>query len=120
MHKVLARQLRRFLGEHPVITPEWQAFLAAVSQSYESNDEDRTLLERSLEISSKELSDINEHLKQEIEVVKSSRAQNEELEKMNRFMIGRELRMSELKQIIRDLEAEIKRLKQTTNPPANH
>lgn len=111
MHKLLARQLRRYLGDSAnALSGQWQALLQAVSESYQHSDEDRALLERSLEISSKELGDMNEHLRREIETVKNSKAHNEELERMNKFMIGRELRMAELKDRIRQLTEENNRL----------
>lgn len=60
MKKVLARQLRRLNLDReqiPENLDDWKAFLDAVSAVYEQNSEDRYLLERSLEISSREMSE---------------------------------------------------------------
>jgi signal transduction histidine kinase/CheY-like chemotaxis protein len=56
MHRLLRRQLKKYLGleEGPAAL---QPFLAAVDAAYADFDSDRAMLERSLELSSKELSD---------------------------------------------------------------
>ncbi len=62
MHRVLKRQLRR-LGLSPEGQPgadAWEAFLEVVSAAYEQADEERYLIERSLEISSREMSELHE------------------------------------------------------------
>ncbi len=62
MHRLLRRQLRKHLGE------DWHAdgpladFLSAIELAYEQADEDRSLLERSIELSSNELRQSNEDL----------------------------------------------------------
>jgi two-component system, chemotaxis family, sensor kinase Cph1 len=72
MHKLLERQLTRHLGaERPdELTQHLESFLAAVDEAYQAADEDRVLLERSLDLTSKEL------LKRNQELARS----NEELE----------------------------------------
>jgi signal transduction histidine kinase len=58
LHKNLKRQLRKAgLGHEtlPDDISDWEEFLELVSQTYENSEEDRYLLERSLEISSKEM-----------------------------------------------------------------
>lgn len=55
MHKTLLRQIQHALGETPTLSAEWQELLKMVSLTYEEFDKDRILIERSLEISSKEL-----------------------------------------------------------------
>ncbi len=55
--RLLARQLRK-LGltrDRPPDTAGWQAFLARVERSYEEADAERSLLERSLRVSSEEM-----------------------------------------------------------------
>lgn len=62
MHRVLKRQLRR-LGLSPTVHAQadtWEAFLEVVSAAYEQADEERYLTERSLEISSREMSELHE------------------------------------------------------------
>ena len=82
MHSILKRQLRRHLHvKQPEDIPtELEDFVEAVSATYDHFDEDRELLERSIEISSNELQEINKQLKLEIEAVRSSQAENKELE----------------------------------------
>jgi len=62
MHKLVKRQVKRQLGETETLPGAWQAFLAAVNEAYVQADADRTMLERSLELSSRELLLANETL----------------------------------------------------------
>jgi hypothetical protein len=65
VHRLLLRQLRR-LGVDPDTPPSpevWRALLAQVSRSYSSCEEDRYLLERSLDLSSREMQALYENLR---------------------------------------------------------
>lgn len=59
LHKLLQRQIQKYLGSREAFSPEMegqlQEFLKAVSQAYEDFDADRKLLEWSQELSSREL-----------------------------------------------------------------
>src|ERR687897_3628191 len=57
MHRLLRRQLRKYLGVEDEVPDSLRRFSAAVDAAYADFDSDRALLERSLELSSKELSD---------------------------------------------------------------
>src|SRR4029453_12859340 len=57
MHRLLRRQLRKHLGGEDEVPAALQPFVAAVDAAYADLDSDRAMLERSLELSSKELSD---------------------------------------------------------------
>jgi signal transduction histidine kinase/DNA-binding response OmpR family regulator len=57
MHRLLRRQLRKHLGVEDEVPAALKAFVAAVDAAYADYDSDRALLERSLELSSKEMSD---------------------------------------------------------------
>jgi signal transduction histidine kinase/DNA-binding response OmpR family regulator len=57
MHRLLRRQLRKYLSVDDAVPASLQAFVAAVDAAYADLDSDRAMLERSLELSSKELSD---------------------------------------------------------------
>jgi PAS domain S-box-containing protein len=57
MHRLLRRQLRKYLSIEDEVPAPLRAFLAAVDAAYADFDSDRAMLERSLELSSKELSD---------------------------------------------------------------
>lgn len=67
MHKILERQAKKFFDSlGPVCdSKELKAFLEDINTTYEHFDEDRYLLERSLELSSKELVAINKNLETE-------------------------------------------------------
>lgn len=69
MHKNLKRQLQRVYGDIVPQSPEFQKLLAVISETYEGRDNEYELVERSLEISSKELTELNETLRKEKEVV---------------------------------------------------
>ncbi len=61
MHSLLRRQLKK-LGLEPSTRPtvdEWRQLLDAVNAAYDTADEDRYLLERSLTISSLEMQELN-------------------------------------------------------------
>lgn len=57
MHKLLQRQLKHHLSAATIdaLPKEWKRLFEAVSQAYSQADEDRLLLERSLELTSQEL-----------------------------------------------------------------
>jgi signal transduction histidine kinase/DNA-binding response OmpR family regulator len=57
VHRLLRRQLRKYLGVEHEVPDALNAFIAAVDAAYADFDGDRAILERSLELSSKELSD---------------------------------------------------------------
>jgi PAS domain S-box-containing protein len=59
MHRLLERQVRKCVGTLEAASPEWSALIAAVDEAYRQSDEDRLLLERSMELSSRELFERN-------------------------------------------------------------
>ncbi len=66
MHPLLKRQLKRFGSSDPTVplTPEaWPGFLERISNAYTEADQGRELLERSLAISSKEMTQLYEDLR---------------------------------------------------------
>src|SRR5438046_2783771 len=64
MHKLLTRQMQRVLGRDPVLSEQWERLLALVSEAYTQADADRTLLERSLDLTSQELLERNRQLQE--------------------------------------------------------
>ena len=64
-HRTLVRQIKKYLGEQFTSDPLLDALLNAISETYTHFDEDRALIERSLEISSRELGALNTMLRQE-------------------------------------------------------
>lgn len=65
LHKLLLRQLRRHGGSAEAPPADWQAFIAAVNEAYGASDQDRSLLERSMDLVSQELMQANRELSQE-------------------------------------------------------
>jgi two-component system, cell cycle sensor histidine kinase and response regulator CckA len=70
MHRLLRRQLRRHLDEQEPLPPDLEQLLAAVSDAYVQADDDRMLLERSLELTSQELLQRNSELRADVEARK--------------------------------------------------
>jgi PAS domain S-box-containing protein len=66
LHSLLSRQVRRHLGSG-ALTSEMDAFIEAVDSAYRQFDDDREMLERSLELSSKELLEANMDLRNLLE-----------------------------------------------------
>ncbi len=58
-HSLLKRQLKRHFGASVPAQPDGQAFLEAVNNAYREFDTDRAMLERSLDLSSRELLQAN-------------------------------------------------------------
>lgn len=54
-HRLLERQLKKYLPGYPEVPAEWGALLSAVSNSYEHSDNDRVLMETAMRESSDEL-----------------------------------------------------------------
>src|ERR1700720_4958350 len=57
MHRLLRRQLRKHLGVEDEVPAALKSFVAAVDAAYTDFDSDRAMVERSQELSSKELSE---------------------------------------------------------------
>ena len=67
LHKILQRQIRKHLGNDLSSLPSPAVeLLKAISAAYYHYDEDRALIERSLEISSRELTDINRNIEAKV------------------------------------------------------
>ena len=61
-HRLLERQIRRYLKGEESQLESLQGLLQAVSDAYDAADEDRAMLERSMDISSRELVEANRSL----------------------------------------------------------
>jgi PAS domain S-box-containing protein len=64
-HKLLERQVRKYCNGKP-LPPEVMQLLNAVNESYHYHDRDQTLLERAMDLSSRELLETNERLQEEL------------------------------------------------------
>jgi hypothetical protein len=94
MHKVLERQLKKIFGSPDKVPSGLDELLSAVSRTYQEFDDDKSMVDRSLEISSNELRsllELSENKKRELT------EKTNQLEKMNQFLVERENRMIELK-----------------------
>lgn len=64
-NKLLHRQIQKHLGGPDRISQEYDSFLDAISQTYDAYEQDRKLLEHSIEISSDEMTELNNALRKE-------------------------------------------------------
>ena len=65
-HERLKRQIREHLGGVAKLPKKWRDFIDAVNASYHQGDEDRAMVEMSLEAASQELLRRNTHLTRDI------------------------------------------------------
>ncbi|MEO8765660.1 MAG: PAS domain S-box protein [Ginsengibacter sp.] len=63
MNKLLLRQLQKHLGKEVEIPANLTKLLSVISDSYDHFEKDRKLIERSIELSSKEMIELNSQLK---------------------------------------------------------
>ena len=71
-HSLLTRQIRRHFGSEEAIPESWQPFLDAVDAAYRQGDDDRAMLERSMELSSEELMQANAALRQSLSLLQAT------------------------------------------------
>jgi diguanylate cyclase (GGDEF)-like protein len=72
MHPLLARQLRRHGVRVEDLGPHCRALVDAISDAYYAHDSNRALIERSLELSSRELTDANNALRAKGELLQAT------------------------------------------------
>jgi signal transduction histidine kinase len=95
MHRLLQRQLKRHISHPDALPQEWKNLLQSVNEAYHQFDDDRAMLERSLELSSEELLQANTQLQALLNTVAAQVAeQTAELARTN----------AELKQTLADLQ----------------
>jgi two-component system NtrC family sensor kinase len=83
LHRLLKRQVKTHLGNGP-LTPEQESFILAVNQAYINQDKDRLLLERSIDISSREY---NENM-EKIRTLQSQLIQQEKMAGIGQLSAG--------------------------------
>ena len=66
LHKLLQRQLRRAFGSMQAVPAGLDGLLATVSEAYDAADAERTMIERALELMSRELNERNEQLRADL------------------------------------------------------
>ncbi len=104
LHSLLGRQLKRSLRGPEVVSPEYVELVNAVNNAYWQSDEDRKMLERSLELTSQELIERNRRLRGEL--IERSRAE-EELRETN-YMLRAVVETSPLAIITLDREGHVR------------
>ncbi|MEP7218708.1 MAG: PAS domain S-box protein [Bacteroidota bacterium] len=62
---LLQRQIKKYLGGGEIIPDEYRPLLTAINESYNHYEADRNLIERSMDLSSLELIDVNRKLREE-------------------------------------------------------
>ncbi len=85
MHSILKRQINKYLKEPDELSGNIGELLKAVSLAYEHFDEDRAFMERTMQISTRELNEVNQRLRGNIEAEKTSKLA---LEKQRLAMIN--------------------------------
>lgn len=73
-NKLLQRQIQKHIGSADKLPEKYLSLLKAVSDSYDHYDKDREMLERSIELSSKEMIELNSALKKETKELQRSEA----------------------------------------------
>src|SRR5262249_41742718 len=71
-HSLLARQIRRHFGSAEKVPADLLPFLDAVDAAYRQSDDDRAMLERSMDLSSQELMQANAALRQSLSLVQAT------------------------------------------------
>lgn len=64
-HKLLQRQIQKHLGDLKEIPGYLEEFLNAINETYAYNERDRKMLERSIDLSSREMIELNNRLREE-------------------------------------------------------
>lgn len=87
MHKTLKRQVERFFVNVETLPKELEKLFGAINEVYEHFDDDRALIERSLELSSREMEEINNKLKkQNVDLVAAKSATEQWAGKMQALL----------------------------------
>ena len=63
MHRLLKRQIKRYLGDYKSVPNGWEKFLKAVGEAYEQEDINRRMLERTIDLNSQELLELNSQMR---------------------------------------------------------
>ena len=80
MNSLLKRQLKKYLNPELSTSPELKSFLDAIDRSYDNFEEQFTMQQRAMTISSEELSEANKLLRTEYE------AQQKVIDRLKRVM----------------------------------
>jgi adenylate cyclase len=99
MHRLLRRQLKKYLGVEGDVPEKLRAFVAAVDGAYADFETDRAVLERSLELSSDELSQANRDL---IEKRQGLEAKIKEISEIQRQLLLQQEKLRDFAEVASD------------------
>lgn len=109
LHKVLKRQIKKYLGDDFELSPKLDLLFKAVSDTYTHSDEDRDLVNYAMDVSSKEFLEINTNLKKQQAVLAERTG---EVERINALMVDREMKMIELKEENKKIKEQLEIIEQ--------
>jgi len=96
INKLLLRQIQKQLGDPEEIPGNYFNLVQAVSASYDHYEKDRHLLERSIELSSAEMIELNEQLRAETKELKKA---HDELKATERIRLEKRLDEEKIKKL---------------------
>lgn len=119
-HNVLRRQLRKTLGDQEIEDPKLLEFLALIDRSYHDHDENRKLLEHTMELNSQELiasnEDLRRHgeeLKKAYQILDSGQRREQGSDTLASLAIALKFKNKELNRQANELKMANKELKET-------
>jgi signal transduction histidine kinase len=104
LNKLLLRQAQKYMGGSDKIPENLNAFIEAISESYNHYEKDHHLLERSIELSSTEMIELNEQLRKETEELKKA---HDELRATEKIRLEKRLDEEKIKKLQEITEAVI-------------
>src|ERR1035438_6263657 len=104
LNKLLLRQVQKYAGGMDEIQENFHAFLDAISNSYDHYEKDHHLLERSIELSSTEMIELHEQLRNETEQLIKA---HDELKATEKIRIEKRLDEERIKKLEEITEAVI-------------
>lgn len=115
IHKLLQRQINKYLPSGLIDDPSFQSFIKAVNDSYLSFERDKDLMDHSFQESEKEYNQINQNLKKEYELKQESISNLYEslTELRNDYNFEEEIEKNDLLFISRYISDEILKRKET-------
>ena len=96
VNKLLLRQAKKYLGGLEGLPQNYTAFMQAVNDSYHHYEKDHILLERSIELSSAEMIELTEHVKNETRELKKA---HEELKATEKIRLEKRLDEEKIKKL---------------------
>ncbi len=96
INKLLLRQIQKYLGGLENVPEHYHAFIKAINESYNHYEKDHHLLERSIELSSEEMIELNDQLRNETKQLKKA---HEELSVTEKIRLEKTLDEEKIKKL---------------------